>query len=140
MQVSLVMPEQHPLRIVYFDGVCGLCNRFVDLLLTKDRDPALRFAPLQGATAQQRIPAHTMGVLDTVVYERDGRIHTKSGAAIRILRDIGGIWKLAGVLLIVPALLRDPIYAWVARNRYEWFGRKESCRMPTPEERARFLL
>lgn len=124
---------------VYFDGVCGLCNSFVDLLMQEDRSGVLRFAPLQGTTAHERVPALAEGELSTVVYEREDRVYTKSGAAIRILRDIGGVWKLTGVLLVLPAPLRDRIYAWVARNRYKWFGQKEACRMPTPEERSRFL-
>lgn len=125
--------------IVFFDGVCGLCNRFVDRLLAVDTDGVLRFAPLQGTTAQDRLPAGLADELNTVVYLRDGVVLTRSDAALRILMDLGGWLKLHGAWFIVPRSLRDYVYDWIARNRYRWFGKHETCRLPTPEERTRFL-
>jgi predicted DCC family thiol-disulfide oxidoreductase YuxK len=66
-------------------------------------------------------------------------MHTRSDAALRIVMRLGGAWKLAAVLLLVPRFLRDGVYTWVARNRYQWFGEHESCRLPSPEERRWFL-
>lgn len=126
--------------ILFFDGVCGLCNSFVDLLFAEDRRGVLRVTPLQGATAQERLPAELRGSnLTTVVYQRNGRTWTRSGAALRVLGDLGGIWKLARLLVVVPAPLRNVAYDFVARHRIRWFGQKDTCRMPTPQERSRFL-
>lgn len=126
-------------RIIYFDGVCGLCNAFVDLLLRNDRKGRFLFAPLQGTTAQEHIPELALGELTTVVYQRSGQVLTKSTAAIRILRDLGGFGSMAVLALVLPTPWRDRLYDGVARGRYRWFGRKETCRLPGPEERARFL-
>lgn len=126
-------------RIAYFDGVCTLCNGFVDFLIRRDRKARIRFAPLQGSTARTRIPHLLTEPPAYVIYECEGRTFVRSAAAIRLLIELGGIWKLANILLLIPAVLRDVFYNWVARNRYKWFGRRESCRLPTEEERGRFL-
>ncbi len=126
-------------RIVFFDGVCGLCNRFVDELLHADRKRLLRFAPLQGSTAHGRLPAGMADAMESVVYLRDGLVIQRSDAALHVLIDLGG-WRLFyRVFFIVPRFLRDAVYDWVARNRYRWFGKHDTCRLPTPEERVRFL-
>lgn len=126
-------------RIIFFDGVCGLCNRFVDRLLRIDRRKQLRFAPLQGYTAMQRLPIGIADAMRSVIYLRDGEILQRSDAALLILIDLGGWRKVYGVFLIVPRFLRDGVYDWVARNRYRWFGKRDACRLPAPEERTRFL-
>lgn len=126
-------------RIVFFDGVCGLCNRFIDRLLRMDRDGSLSFAPLQGSTAQQRLPAGMADAMESVVYLRDGAVLQRSDAALRILIDLGSWRVLHGAWFIFPRVLRDEVYNWIARNRYRWFGKRETCRIPTPEERGRFL-
>jgi len=125
--------------IVYFDGVCGLCNGFVDRLMRWDRKHVLRFAALQGTTAAAELPRDHTEELSTIVYFDGTRMHTRSDAALRIVMRLGGAWKLAAVLLLVPRFLRDGVYTWVARNRYQWFGEHESCRLPSPEERRWFL-
>lgn len=133
-------PTKDRSGVLFFDGVCGLCNSFVDLLFAEDRHGVLRVTALQGSTAQELLPAVLrQGNLTTVVYQRNGKTWTRSGAALRVLHDLGGIWKLGSVLLVVPAPLRNVVYDFVARNRIKWFGQKETCRMPTPEERSRFL-
>ena len=126
-------------RIIFFDGVCGLCNRFVDRLLAADARGAFRFAALQGTTAKQLLPDGMAAALESVVYLRDGVILQRSDAALRALIDLGGWRKGYSLLLIVPRFIRDAVYAWVARNRYKWFGKHDTCRLPTPEERERFL-
>lgn len=126
-------------RIAYFDGVCTLCNGFVDFLIRRDRKARIRFAPLQGSTARARIPQMLTVPPAYVIYEREGQILMRSAAAIHLLIDLGGIWKLAAILLVIPAVLRDPLYNLVARNRYRWFGKRETCRVPTEEEWERFL-
>lgn len=126
-------------RIVFFDGVCGLCNSFVDRLLRVDRKGRLRFAPLQGSTARERLPAGMADAMESVVYLRDGVVIQRSDAALWILIDLGGWRALYRALFIVPRFVRDGVYAWIARNRYRWFGKREACRLPTSEERLRFL-
>ncbi len=130
---------EHPERIVFFDGVCGLCNRFVDRLLRDDDLGMLRFAPLQGATAAQRLPSDTVRALESVIYLREGSILLRSDAALRILVDLGGWRKVLAPLLLLPRPFRDLFYNWIARNRYAWFGKRATCRLPSPAERERFL-
>lgn len=129
-------------RILFFDGVCNLCNASVDFLVRQDPGGLIRYAPLQGKTAAARLrmPAPVSSdELETVVYWENGRSWIRSSAALRVLAALGGPWALVKLLLLIPAPIRDAAYRIIARNRYRWFGRRETCRLPTPEERARFL-
>jgi len=126
-------------RIVFFDGVCGVCNKSVDFLLRVDRKAILRFSPLQGEHAHSTLPAERTLNLDTIVYLDGPALYVRSSAILRILYDVGGFWKVFYPLVFVPVSWRDWLYLALARNRYEWFGKKESCRVPTPEERSQFL-
>ncbi|MEO8588856.1 MAG: DCC1-like thiol-disulfide oxidoreductase family protein [Flavobacteriales bacterium] len=126
-------------RIVFFDGLCGLCNRAVDRLVRIDKKRTLRFAPLQGGTARALLPQGMADALESVVYLADGKVLGGADAAIRIMTDLGGWRKVYGGLWVVPRPLRDAVYRWIARNRYRWFGKRETCRLPTPDERERFL-
>jgi predicted DCC family thiol-disulfide oxidoreductase YuxK len=128
-----------PTPVVYFDGVCGLCNRFVDFLLEHDPSRRLRFAPIQGPTAASRLPGTATEPPATIVLEEDGRFWYRSAAVLRILHHLGGGWRLTAVARVIPRPLRDLVYDWIARHRYRWFGKRDSCRMPTPEERELFL-
>ena len=133
-------PEnQSATRIIFFDGVCGLCNSSVDWLLRRDKNQRFLYSPLQGITAVSKLSADQIADLDTIVYYRDGKTLLRSDAALYIVKDLGGIWALLFGFIIVPRFMRDGIYKWVSRNRYKWFGKKEACRIPTKEERARFL-
>lgn len=133
-------PAESPPYIVLFDGVCGLCNHTVDFLLQRDKRGRLRFAPLQGKTAAQLIPQDVRNRLDTMVYVRHDQLYYRSAAIARMLRDLGGIWGIVGFALwLIPAPLRDIGYRCVSALRYRLFGKHESCRMPTPDERSRFL-
>ena len=126
--------------ILFFDGVCGLCNRFVDFSL--DHDPAGRvlFAPLQGSTAEGLLPKEDTANVDTVVFDEEGRLYRRSSAIVKLLAQIGGGWKvLSWLLWIVPKPLRDLGYRLVARYRYRIFGQKDTCRLPSVEEQERFL-
>lgn len=126
--------------ILFFDGVCGLCNSVVDWVLRNDRRGVVRFSPLQGQTAQQRLPDVDRERLDTVVFIEGDRITRRSTAIVRLLSHLGGIWTvLAWLLWLIPWPLRDVGYRAVSKLRYRLFGKKETCRLPTPDERARFL-
>ncbi len=126
--------------IVFFDGVCGLCNHFVDFVLKHDRNQRFRFAPLQGETAEQLLDVSDTESLKSIVLIDEAGTHRRSTAVVRVLRGLGFGWRILGTLFwLVPLPLRNVGYHCVAKMRYLMFGKKESCRMPTPEERGRLL-
>src|SRR4051812_1288339 len=126
--------------ILFFDGVCGLCNRFVDFTLRHDPHGHIRLAPLQGETARDRLTPADVQSLDSVVLLDERGLHRRSAAVVRVLRKFSPAWQiLAGLLWLIPGPVRDLGYKLVAANRYRLFGKKETCRMPSPGERARFL-
>lgn len=127
-------------RIIFFDGICGFCNASVDFVLSRDREEKFRFAPLQGETARQILAPKDTQNLHTLVLWVDDKTYRRTAAVVRILWQLGWSWRiLAALLWLIPWPLRDLGYLLVARNRYRLFGRKDTCRMPTPAERARFL-
>jgi predicted DCC family thiol-disulfide oxidoreductase YuxK len=129
--------ETHPL--VFFDGVCGMCNATVNTLLALDPRGDLHFSPLQGQAAARMLDPEIVERCDSIVFVKDGTTYMKSDAALQILRSLGGPWALLSVFRFVPKGLRDGVYAFIAKNRYRFFGKHETCRIPTPAERARFL-
>ena len=127
--------------VLLFDGVCNLCNASVQWVLKRDRHGIFKFAALQSETGQALLrqfglPAENF---DTVVLIDGTRIFTRSDAPIEIVRRLGGLWPLFAVFRFVPRFMRDAAYNFVARNRYRWFGRKESCMLPRPEWKERFV-
>ena len=126
-------------NIVFFDGVCGLCNRFVDFLIQADKQYRLRYAPLQGITFNSLKTQFTSPIPDSVVFYSDNKFSIKSTAALKILIKLGGWYRILNVFFIVPAFIRDAVYDFVAKNRYNWFGKKETCRLPSLEEQSLFL-
>ncbi len=126
--------------VVFFDGICGLCNRFVDFVLRHDVHGTFHFAPLQGELASECLPPADTRDLSTIVLLEQGKSYRKSDAVIRVLRSLGGIWAaMAMFIWVVPRPLRDAGYGWIARNRYSLFGKRETCRLPTADERGRIL-
>jgi predicted DCC family thiol-disulfide oxidoreductase YuxK len=124
--------------ILFFDGTCGLCNRTVNLLLRLDRRRKLRYATLQGNTARQMLGDRDP-LPDAIVLLDERGQHTHSTAVLRAISTLGGLWKVAAVLQIVPRPWRDRIYSAIARRRYAWFGKRDSCRLPQADERTWFL-
>ena len=126
--------------IIFFDGVCGMCNRFVDLILKIDDKEVFRFAPIQGETAKQMLPQLSEAPQEWSMFYLDERgIHKESDAFLEIYRYLGGAGGFLSLLRLVPRGIRDFVYRTVARNRYRWFGQREACRLPSPEEEDRFL-
>ncbi len=127
--------------ILLFDGVCNLCSSSVQFVIERDPEAKVRFASLQSEFASRtfaelKIPGD---YLDSIVLLEQGKVYYKSAAALRVCRYLNGGWPLLRVFMIVPGPLRDVVYDWVARNRYRWFGKKETCWIPTPELRERFI-
>jgi predicted DCC family thiol-disulfide oxidoreductase YuxK len=126
-------------NLVFFDGVCNLCNGFVEFLVRHDRKGVLKIASLQGKTAQALLKLTPDEALSSVIFLENGVVWRESTAVLKILANLGPFWKWVALFRLVPTPIRDGVYRWVARNRYRWFGKRETCRLPTPEERGRFL-
>jgi predicted DCC family thiol-disulfide oxidoreductase YuxK len=128
--------------VMLFDGVCNLCNTSVQFALRRERDASFRYAPLQSEVGRRLATSNGIDpdAIDTVVVIEGGRAFTKSSAAIRVMRRLRGPWPfLARLLWLVPKPLRDLGYLVVAKLRYRIWGKRETCMVPTPEVRARFL-
>jgi len=127
--------------IILFDGVCNFCNHWVNFAIKRDKKKKLRFTPLQGETAKRLLPRYHINPtsLSSVVFIDNEKAYTQSSAALRICKHLDGGWKLLYGLIIVPKFIRDFFYNIIARNRYKWFGKKESCMMPPADWRERFL-
>lgn len=129
--------------IILFDGVCNLCNRAVLFIIDRDPGRRFQFAPLQSDFAIDLLASLNQEVseagADSIVLIQDGCVYQRSEATLRIAKRLSGPWPLLSLFLIIPRASRDRAYDLVARNRYRWFGREESCRVPTPESQQRFL-
>ena len=136
------MSDSAPATIL-FDGVCNLCNGFVQFVIRHDPQGYFHFAALQSEAGQALLRAHGAPPApadpESVMLLEGGRLSTHSAAVLRIAGRLGGIWRLAAVGWLLPTSWRDALYRYVARHRYRWFGRQESCLLPTPELRSRFL-
>ncbi len=140
-------PVANPGPVLMYDGVCGLCNRYVQFVLGRDRRRRFRFAPLQGLFATQALARHGLhpiGDPNTIVLlESPGsafeQVHVRSDAVLAIMTGLGGPWRLVVVLRVIPRFLRDAVYDVVARFRYRFFGRFDACPVPSPSSRDRFL-
>ncbi|MFL6215730.1 MAG: thiol-disulfide oxidoreductase DCC family protein [Blastocatellia bacterium] len=132
-------------RVLLYDGLCGFCNKTVQMILRRDRRGAMRFAALQSAYGEAVISRHPeLQNVDSVVLVERGRddeerIFIRSDAALRIAAYLGGWWKLLMVFRIVPRVVRDFFYDLFARYRYRFFGKYDQCLVPSPEVRSRFV-
>lgn len=128
------------MKIIYFDGVCGLCNGFVDFVLKIDSKKIFKFSPLQGNYASTQLPKYLTEELSSVAVSVDGKVYTKAEAVTTILTEIGGIWSCVKIFSLFPLTMQNTIYDFVARHRYHIFGKKNSCRLPTADEKERFVI
>ena len=133
------MNKETPL--VIFDGVCNFCNYWVNFAAKRDRKKRLLFSPFQGKTASKILLDYNINptTITSVILIDNGKAYSQSSAAIRICKYLDGGWKLFYILLIIPKFIRDFLYNIIARNRYKWFGKKETCMIPTPALKERFL-
>ncbi|WP_159888525.1 thiol-disulfide oxidoreductase DCC family protein [Paenibacillus puerhi] len=135
------LPGASGYPIVLYDGICGFCQRAVQFILPRDRSGTFRFAALQSEVGQSLLQQHGLAgaSLDTFVLIHEGRAYTRSTAGLRVLRELGGMWRWLYSAIIVPTPIRDMVYAMIARNRYRMFGKADACMLPRPEDRKRFL-
>lgn len=127
-------------RIVLFDGVCNYCNAMVNFTIQHDREKKYKFATLQSNIGQKLLAEHGIGKdVDSVILIENGKAFLHSTAGLRIARNLSGIYSLSYVFIIIPAFIRDWAYKLIAKYRYRLFGRTETCMIPTPEMRERFL-
>lgn len=129
----------HPLII--FDGVCNYCCGVVNFIIRRDPGGVFRFAPFQSEAARKVLGQYDYPAdsLDSFVLIEDGKLYTKSEAGLRVQKLLGGFHKLLYAFILVPAPLRDAVYDYIARHRYEWYGKKNECMVPTPDIKNRFL-
>ncbi|MBL7845282.1 MAG: thiol-disulfide oxidoreductase DCC family protein [Cyclobacteriaceae bacterium] len=129
------------LAVVLFDGVCNLCSNSVQFIIKRDPKARFKFASLQSAYGQAELTRFNLDPtqLHSIILVQGDTFLERSNAALEIARHLSGAWPLFYAFKIVPRFLRDPVYNWIARNRYRWFGRKNECWLPTHDLRDRFL-
>lgn len=127
--------------IILFDGVCNLCNNSVNFVIRHDRHDRFRFTSLQSDFARQLAAVHQLNIaaMESFILIAGGKPYYKSTAALKVARRLSFPYPLLYAGMIIPRLLRDGIYSWIARNRYKWFGKREACMVPTVELKKKFL-
>lgn len=127
--------------IILFDGVCNLCNGAVQFVIRRDNKNQFLFASLQSEEGKQILKEHNfpMNRMDSFFLVEGGKVYDRSTAALKVVKKLSGLWGLLYGFIILPKFIRDGVYNWIAKNRYQWFGRKDKCMIPTPELKAKFL-
>lgn len=126
--------------IILFDGVCNFCDGAVNFVIKRDKKNKLKFAPLQTAAAKQLMVDYNLpDTMESFILIVNGQAYSKSTAALKVCRYLTGLWPICYGLIVVPKVIRDGVYNWIAKNRYKWFGQKDTCMMPTPAIREKFL-
>lgn len=128
-------------KIILFDGVCNLCNGAVLFVIKRDPNDLFRFAALQSEKGQVLAQQYSIDTakVDSIILIENGKSYTKSSAALRIARHLKSGYRVLSVFLIIPAVIRNWVYDFVARNRYRWYGKKDQCMIPTPALQSKFL-
>ena len=127
--------------VILFDGVCNLCNASIDFILKRDEKNRFLVGALQEEAGKKLLSKFEVNpeYLDSIVLIEDEKIYFRSTAALKIAKNLPGLWPLFHGFIFLPTRLRDGIYDWIGKNRYRWFGKKNTCRLPTPEEKSKFL-
>jgi predicted DCC family thiol-disulfide oxidoreductase YuxK len=126
--------------VILFDGVCNFCDASVQFILDRDDKELFRFASLQSDAGEELLKKYNVpDDVDSMILIENGKVYYKSSAALRISRHLRGAWKLFYVFMIVPPPIRNVVYDLIAKNRFKWFGQKDSCMLPPPNVRKRFL-
>jgi predicted DCC family thiol-disulfide oxidoreductase YuxK len=127
--------------VILFDGVCNLCSSAVAFIIKRDKEAKYRFASLQSETGKKLISGFNLSqdTIDSIFLVDNDAYYIKSTAVIKICRDLGALWPLVYIFILIPTSLRDYVYDFVAKNRYRWFGKQEQCMIPGDELESRFL-
>ncbi|HRB30224.1 MAG: thiol-disulfide oxidoreductase DCC family protein [Chitinophagaceae bacterium] len=127
--------------IILFDGICNLCNRSIQFVIKHDKEKVYRFAAFQSKAGQKLLQQYNLPLkqYSSFLLIENNKAYSQSTAALKVAKNLSGPVKLAVVFNIVPAGIRNIVYNFVARNRYQWFGKKRSCMVPTQDLKARFL-
>ena len=135
----MILDPNH--KIILFDGVCNLCNRSVNFIISKDSKDIFRFATLQSDIGMSLMSQHGINTTktDSVILIDTNEYHERSSAILQIVKDLSGGYALLYFFIIVPKCIRDWGYDYIAKNRYKWYGKKDSCMVPTPELVSKFL-
>lgn len=128
-------------NIIFFDGVCNLCDGFVQFVIKRDKNQHFRFASLQSTPGEQLIKKmpNTGKKLDSILLYTNGEVYSQSSAVLKIMKQLSGGWPMMSFFFIIPKPVRDFVYKFVAANRYKWFGKKDQCMIPTPELKKLFV-
>lgn len=134
-------PDSLNQPVILFDGMCNLCNSSVLFIIKRDPKSRFYFAHLQSDFGHGQVKKFGLPEteLDSVLLIRAGKLYQKSNAALEIARHLNGLWSALYIFKIIPSFLRDGLYTWIANNRYQWFGKKDACMIPTPELKTRFI-
>ena len=133
-------PDSDEHAAILFDGVCNLCNSFVNFVIDRDPDGYFRFCSLQSECAEPYLQKFGISSeLEYLAVIESGKVYVRSEAALRIFHHLRAPWNLFSILYIIPKSVRDRIYKIVAHRRYDWFGKRDECRRPTPEVREKFI-
>ncbi|MGD6967963.1 thiol-disulfide oxidoreductase DCC family protein [Rossellomorea vietnamensis] len=126
--------------IILFDGVCNLCNHIVQFVIKRDKHAYFKFASLQSEAGQTLLEKYKVDPkTDSIVLIEQDECYMKSSAALRVGKKLTGVWKAFFIFIIIPPVIRDKVYDLIARNRYNWFGKRDSCMLPSPEMKKRFI-
>lgn len=136
--LSLVMQKQ---TVIFFDGLCNLCNGAVQFVIERDHKNIFHFASLQSGFAELELQNFEVDLaqMNSFILLENGKLYKQSTAALRVAKKLNGLWPLLYAFIIVPPFIRNAVYNYIAKNRYKWFGKKESCWVPTPELKNRFF-
>ena len=129
-------------KIILFDGVCNLCDAAVQFVIEHDKKDAFRFVALQSELGQQilnHIGINTANIDSVILYEPGIAYYYKSAAALEIARSLGGFFHFGTIFKMIPTGIRNQLYDYIAKNRYKWYGKKESCLVPSAENKSKFL-
>ena len=127
--------------VIFFDGLCNLCNGAVQFIIERDTNNVYHFASLQSDFAKNELSKFDIDTaqMNSFILLENGKIYQRSTAALRVAKKLNGLWPLLYVFIIVPPFIRNAVYNYIAKNRYKWFGKQESCWVPTPELKSKFL-
>jgi predicted DCC family thiol-disulfide oxidoreductase YuxK len=137
--MNLYIYQMNP--IIFFDGVCNLCNGAVQFTIERDTKNLFRFASLQSDFAKETLSPYGIDTdqKNSFILLENGKIYQQSTAALRVAKRLGAAWPLLYAFIILPPFIRNAVYGYIAKNRYKWFGKQESCWVPTPELKEKFL-